>query len=61
MQGCRAARAGTSAWNKCWVGTLEKVLGNFTGSVCLGKVLARLLMRLLHGPGWEWCLEIALG
>ena len=26
-----------------------------------GNVLVRLYARSLGGPGWDWCLEIALG
>ena len=29
--------------------------------MALGKVHARLHARLLSGPGWDWCLEIAEG
>ena len=36
---------------------MEKVLGNFDGRGCLGKVLARLHASLPGGLGEDWCLE----
>ena len=38
-----------------------KVLGNFDGRGCLGKVLARLHARLPGGLGWDRCLEKQVG
>ena len=55
LQGCtrgyRVGRAGIGAWKRGWAGRLQKVLGNFDGRVCLGKVLARLHERLPGGLG----------
>ena len=59
MRGCRVGWAGIGAWKGGQLGSLRKVLGNFDGRGCLGKVLVRLHLRLLGGLGWDWCLEIA--
>ena len=40
---------------------LEKVLGNFDGQGCLGRVLARLHARLPDGLGWDGGLEKGVG
>ena len=40
---------------------LEKVLRIFNGWGWLGKVLARLHVRLTGGLGWDWCLEKGVG
>ena len=50
-----------TAWKTGGVRRLEKVLGNFDGRGCLGKVLARLHVILpgrgVGGLGWGRCLE----
>ena len=48
-----------TAWKARGICRLEKVLGNFAGWGCLGKVLVRLHVRLVGSPGWGWYLEIA--
>ena len=50
-----------TAWKTEGIRRLEKVLGNFDGPWCLGKVLARLHARLSGGLGWDWCLEKGVG
>ena len=59
---CDVARwAGIGAWKRGWVGSLEKVPGNFDARGCLGKALARLQGRLAVGLGWYRCSEKMLG
>ena len=50
--------AGIGAWKRGWAGRLGKVLGNFDGWGCLGKVLTRLHARLLGGLGWIGAWEL---